>query len=76
MTTVMLRPCMWGLALAGLLMTTSPVAAELPVAVFYDMTDEAVLASPQTIDRAGDQSRTEMPRQQAERVDDAQIHQP
>src|SRR5207249_989317 len=24
-TTVMLKPCMWGLALAGLLMATSPV---------------------------------------------------
>jgi len=73
-TTVMLKPCMWGLALAGLLMATSPVAAEMPLAVFYDLTDEAVLASPQTMERVSDQVRAETP--PAERVADSQIHQP
>ena len=75
-TTMVLRPCMWGLAFAGLLMTTSPASAELPVVVMYDQTEAAGLASPQTTDRASDQVRVEIPRQLAERVADAQIHQP
>ncbi len=74
-TTALLRPCMWGLAFVGLMMTTSPAAAELPLAVFYDMTDVVAMASPQT-DRANDEIRVEMPAQPAERVADSEIQLP
>ena len=75
-TTMLLRPCMWGLAFAGLLMTTTPAAAELPISVMYDQTEAAGAASPQTTERLSDQVRVEMPRQHAERAADAQIHHP
>jgi len=75
-TTALLRPCMWGLALAGLLMTSTPAAAVLPIAVLYaDQTEVVALASPKT-EKTAEPVRAEMPRREFERVADAQIHQP
>jgi len=67
---------MWGLALAGLLMTSTPAAAVLPIAVLYDQTDVVALASPKTAERAVEPVRAETLRQEPERVADAEIHQP
>ena len=74
-TTALLRPCMWGLAFAGLLMTTSPAAAMLPIAVMNDFTDTVVLASPATTEVVvADQASAE--RVQPERVADSEIQEP
>ena len=74
------RPCslLWGLVVAGSLLTTAPVRAELPVAVMYDGSDAAALAAPER----GTQvvlATTQMPavaEPTAERVADAEIHRP
>jgi hypothetical protein len=57
-------------------MATTPVAAELPVAVLYADTEVAALAAPDRVAKVADQARAEPPRQAPERVADAEIHQP
>jgi hypothetical protein len=76
-----MRPCslVW-IVFAGMLMATTPVAAELPVSVLYDTTDVSALAAPDRVAQVAsavtDQARPEAPRPRAERVSDAEIHLP
>ena len=75
------RPCslVW-IVFAAMLMATTPVAAELPVAVMYDTTDVSALAAPdrvaQVVRTAAEPPRAERPTVSAERVSDAEIHLP
>ena len=75
------RPCslVW-IVFAGMLMATTPVAAELPVVVMYDTTEVSALAAPDRVAQVAlagaDLPRAEMPKPNAERVGDAEIHLP
>jgi hypothetical protein len=74
------RPCslLWGLVVAGSLLTSAPARAELPLVVMYEGSEAAAMIAPERGTHVA-LAAAELPaaaERAAERVADAEIHRP